>query len=248
MKIALDDIIGDVVAKNYKTAEIFGKHSIDLCVDNQISVRKAGEKKKLSTAELQILLYDLNMLFVENEAITNADFSDWDLDLLVDHIVNHHHSYVEEKIPVVRSYLDRIQLVHGRNHPELNEIKEIFKEASGELAMHLKKEELILFPYIKKMAKAKRENSKLESPHFGTIKNPIAKMEGEHDFEDLAFKKIAELSDDYTLPSDACNSYRVAFGLLEEFEEDLHTHIHKENDILFQRAIVLEEELLERGL
>jgi len=109
----------------------------------------------------------------------------------------------------------------------------------------MKKEELILFPYIRKMAKAKRKNIQLATPTFETIKNPISKMDEEHDFEGEAFREIAALANNYNVPADGCNTYRVAFGMLKEFDEDLHLHIHKENNVLFQRAIALEEELLQ---
>ena len=109
--------------------------------------------------------------------------------------------------------------------------------------MHMKKEELILFPFIRKMAKAKQENTKLDTPNFGTVQNPIEMMMEEHTTEGDRFRKIETLSNNYTPPEDACNTYRVTFALLNEFEQDLHMHIHLENNILFPRAIELEKQL-----
>ena len=167
------------------------------------------------------------------------------MDELIDHIETKHHGYVEAKIPVIKEYLDKIESVHGEAHPELSKINAVFKNATKQLVTHMKKEELILFPYIKKLSKAKREAIKISTPSFGTIKNPISKMDEEHDFEGEAFREIAALSNNYSIPSDGCNTYRVAYSLLKEFDEDLHLHIHKENNILFQKAIALEEELLQ---
>ena len=131
--------------------------------------------------------------------------------------------------------------VHGQSHPELFEINELFKGCAGELALHMKKEELILFPFIKKMESAIRTGQTIEQPHFGTVENPIAMMQDEHVIEGERFVKIAELTNNYTPPSDACNTYRVTFSMLQEFEQDLHKHIHLENNILFPRAIEMQK-------
>ena len=105
----------------------------------------------------------------------------------------------------------------------------------------MKKEELILFPYIRKMVKAKKFGESLPKSHFGNVENPIAMMEHEHDTEGERFRKIYRLSSNYTTPADGCTTYRVAFAMLQEFEEDLHEHIHLENNILFPKAITLQK-------
>lgn len=162
---------------------------------------------------------------------------------MADYIEKKHHRYVEEKTREITPYLDKICRVHGDRHPELFEINEHFNATAGELAAHMKKEELILFPFVRKMAKAKQENTKLEAPHFGTVENPIQMMMHEHTAEGERFRKIETLSNNYTPPEDACNTYRVTFALLKEFEADLHLHIHLENNILFPKAIELEKQL-----
>ena len=96
------------------------------------------------------------------------------------------------------------------------------------------------FPFIKKMTTAKLQNSAIQSPQFGTVENPIAMMKHEHDNEGERFRHIAKLTDNYTPPSDACNTYKVTYAMLDEFEKDLHLHIHLENNILFPEAIKLE--------
>ena len=128
------------------------------------------------------------------------------------------------------------------NFSELFEINTLFKIGSGVLAQHMKKEELILFPFIKKMFKALEENTTIEQPHFGTVKNPIAMMMDEHENEGERFRRISELTNDYMPPADACNTYKVTFSMLKEFEQDLHKHIHLENNILFPGAQVLERQ------
>jgi regulator of cell morphogenesis and NO signaling len=134
--------------------------------------------------------------------------------------------------------------VHGAAHPELFEIKNLFKRTADELTQHMKKEELILFPYIKKMVEADRTKSALSAPGFGSVANPIAMMMEEHENEGNRFEKIVAISNNYMPPADGCNTYKVTFQMLQEFESDLHTHIHLENNILFPKAIFLQEKFL----
>ena len=120
----------------------------------------------------------------------------------------------------------------------------MFTASAGELAAHMKKEELILFPFIKKMVKAQIDKGAILAPQFGTVENPIAMMMQEHDNEGERFRQIAELTNNYNPPADACNTYRVTFAMLDEFEKDLHLHIHLENNILFPEAAKLEKAFL----
>lgn len=138
--------------------------------------------------------------------------------------------------------MDKLCKFHGNHNPELFEIKEQFNALAGELAVHMKKEELILFPYIRKMVVSKNNHEEMWHPGFGTVQNPIQTMMHEHDIEGERFGKISELSSNYNPPSHVCNTYKVTYSLLKEFEDDLHLHIHLENNILFPKAIELEKE------
>ena len=123
------------------------------------------------------------------------------------------------------------------------EITEHFNASAGELTAHMKKEELILFPIIRKMIDVNLKGTNMSKPHFGTVENPIEMMMNEHENEGDRFREIDRLSNSYTPPADACNTYQVTFSLLKEFEDDLHQHIHLENNILFPKAIALEKEI-----
>lgn len=239
MENILEKTIGEIVAADYRTAQVFKNHKIDFCCKGNRSVAEASTEKKI----------DLDQLIAELEAAQQVrssdttDFKTWPLDLLADYIEKKHHRYVEEKMPILNQYLQRLCQVHGSQHPELFEIKEAFQLSSGELAAHMKKEEFILFPHIRKMVMAKTSNTNLKPPHFGTVQNPVQMMMNEHTVEGDRFARISELSNNYTPPSDGCNTYKVAFALLNEFEQDLHLHIHLENNILFPKAILMEQEL-----
>lgn len=239
MNIQENSIIGEVVANDYRTASVFKKYGIDFCCQGNRTIQDACTAKKL---DAKPVVSDLNSINNQKSG-DSTDYKSWPIDLLADYIEKKHHRYVEEKTLEIKPYLDKICRVHGDRHPELFEINEHFNASAGELAAHMKKEELILFPFIRKMAKAKQENAKIEAPHFGTVQNPIQMMMHEHTTEGERFRKIESLSNNYTPPEDVCNTNRVTFALLKEFEADLHLHIHLENNILFPKAIELEKEL-----
>ena len=229
--------IGQMVAEDYRIAQVFKNHKIDFCCQGNRSIKEVAEKHRL---EADTLLQEIDQVQKEPNN-DNIDFKSWPIDLLADYIEKKHHRYVEERIPVLKQYLNKLCKVHGERHPELFEINEHFIASAGELAMHMKKEELVLFPWVRKMVKARQQNEPLGKPHFGSVNNPISTMMQEHDNEGERFRKIAALSNQYTPPEDACNTYHVGFSLLREFEEDLHRHIHLENNILFPKAEALEK-------
>lgn len=231
--------IGEIVAEDYRTAQVFKNHKIDFCCKGNRSIIEIAEKDQL---DANMLLKEIETV-LQQTSVDNIDFKTWPLDLLADYVEKKHHRYVETQSPILKQYLAKLCRVHGERHPELFEIAEHFDKCAGELAMHMKKEELILFPAVRKMIKAKQTGTPWEKPHFGTIQNPIQAMMREHEDEGDRFRLIDELSNNYTPPADACNTYRVTFSLLQEFEDDLHRHIHLENNILFPESEALEKEL-----
>lgn len=235
-----NQIIGELVAKDYRTASVFKKYNIDFCCQGNRTIQEACDKRNIDSKNV---LDDLD-LTIQSKSETSIDFQSWPLDLLADYIEKKHHRYVQDKTLEIQPYLDKICKVHGEHNPELFEIKKEFNASAGELASHMKKEELVLFPFIRKMVKAKQENKDVDSAHFGTVRNPIQMMMDEHTIEGNRFRRIEELSNNYTPPHYACNTYRVSFALLQEFEQDLHQHIHLENNILFPKAIEIEKELI----
>ncbi|MEL1254467.1 iron-sulfur cluster repair di-iron protein [Flavobacterium sp. DGU38] len=233
--------IGSFVAEDFRTAAVFSKYRIDFCCKGNRTVTEVCEKQNI---DVDTLLENV-LQVVQSENSGTIDFNSWPLDLLADYIEKTHHRYVEEKTNVLLPFLDKLCKVHGAHHPELFKIKELFIGCAGELSQHMKKEELVLFPFIKRMVKTKESDGILSQPSFGTVSNPIAMMMHEHDNEGERFREIAALTDNYTPPADACTTYRVTFAMLKEFEADLHKHIHLENNILFPKAVILEKDFVE---
>ncbi|CAM3654286.1 iron-sulfur cluster repair di-iron protein [Flavobacterium gelidilacus] len=237
MNVLEQPTIGEYVAKDFRTAAVFSKYGIDFCCKGNRTIEEACEKKGMDFSQIENEVTQL----LETKSDGAIDFKSWPSDLLIDYIEKTHHRYVEEKSAVLVAFLDKLCKVHGHNHPELFEIKELFDGCAGDLAQHMKKEELILFPFIKKLESASRTGHLIEQPHFGTVENPIAMMKHEHENEGDRFVKIAALTKNYTPPTDACNTYKVTFSMLQEFEQDLHKHIHLENNILFPKAIEMQK-------
>ncbi|TDD94394.1 iron-sulfur cluster repair di-iron protein [Flavobacterium cellulosilyticum] len=237
MTLLETNTIGEYVAQDFRTAAIFTKYGIDFCCRGNRTLQEVCTKNELNESHL---LAEINAVLTSKND-TGIDFNSWSLDLLIDYIEKTHHRYVEEKAPIIIQFLDKLCSVHGSNHPELFEVYELFKGSAGELALHMKKEELILFPFIRKMMGATKSHEAINQPQFGTVDNPIATMMDEHDNEGLRFRTIAALTNNYTLPEDACNTFKVTYAMLEEFEQDLHKHIHLENNIVFPKSKALEK-------
>ncbi|HMV23886.1 MAG TPA: iron-sulfur cluster repair di-iron protein [Saprospiraceae bacterium] len=238
MDITKESIIGELVANDYRTASVFKKNNIDFCCQGNRTIEVACKEKQLDTDKLVKELANAATQIQSG----SVDYKSWPLDLLADYIEKTHHRYVTQKSEEIMPFLDKIIRVHGGHHPELHEVGEQFRESVGELASHMKKEELILFPFIRKMVQAKLDGTTVTAG-FGTVQNPIGMMMHEHDTEGERFRKIAALTNNYTTPADGCNTYSVTLGMLKEFEDDLHLHIHLENNILFPKSIELEESL-----
>jgi regulator of cell morphogenesis and NO signaling len=233
--------IGEIVAEDYRAAEVFRRYGIDFCCGGKKTLQQVCESKNIAVEEVVQALADPLPETASGQAL---DFNHWDLDLLSDYIVKVHHRYVREKLPQIEEYSKKVALAHGPAYPETKEIALLVQSLMEEMTQHMRKEELILFPYIKALVETLLTGKPAVPPPFGTVKNPIRVMEAEHDAAGDIMKNIRMLSKDYALPSGACNTYRVLYALLEEFERDLHQHVHLENNILFPKAARLEEELI----
>ncbi len=227
--------VAEVVAENIKTADVFKKNGIDFCCGGGVSVVKICEKKAIDFDQLEKELQNVGRNISQSQ-----DYNSWSLDFLVDYIINTHHTYVSEAIPLILEYSNRVAKVHGHHYTEVVEINSLFHEVAQELTSHMQKEEQVLFPFVKSILKAEKEGYTIPQPSFGTVSNPIKMMELEHEAAGDIFKKISELSNSYTPPAEACNTFRALYSKLQEFEEDLHQHIHLENNILFPKAKMLE--------
>jgi regulator of cell morphogenesis and NO signaling len=231
--------IGQLVADDYRNATVFKKHGIDFCC--------GGGKKLIEVCEAKSI--PVQDVLNELEEVKNSDtdlpldYKSWSLSKLIDYIVENHHSYVREAVPMISEFSNKVARVHGERHPESIVIAKYFEGIASELMTHLLKEEQILFPFIKDLEKAYHENGKTPMAPFSTIDDPIRMMKEEHEMSGFSMEKIAEASDDFTIPESACATHTVSYLKLKEFQEDLFKHVHLENNVLFPKAIELERKL-----
>jgi len=217
---------------------LFEKLGIDYCCGGNRSLKDACAAAGVSVDEVT--------RWNESARIGEAptDFAAISLRALVTHILDKHHVDTRSEIERLQSLIEKVWNAHGANHPELARLKSSFQNLSAELEPHMIKEEMVLFPYILRLEEHAKKNQPVSAPPFRTIANPIQMMNMEHDGAGYLLRQIRHVTSDFTVPPDACMSYQTLYKALEEFERDLHQHIHLENNILFPRAIGMEKGLL----
>ncbi len=233
-----EETLGQIAAKDLRKVQVFKKYGLDFCCGGKKTVKEACAEKGLDVAQIEYELQQADKI----QASRPLPYDDWSLDFLIDYILNTHHTYVMKNLPEIKAYAQKVRQVHSAEHPELVRINELTDELYAELTSHMAKEERILFPYIKELV-ANKNSQPSQASHFGSVQNPINMMEMEHESAGQNLAEIRELSNNYKLPVDACASYSLLYRMLDEFEEDLHLHIHLENNILFPKALALEKEL-----
>jgi len=243
MESVANKTVAEIVSENFRTADVFKKYGIDFCCGGQVNVSEISRKRGINISDLTNDLTE-----VLTDKVDFHDYNHWTLDFLIDYIINIHHTYVQENIPLLKVYLQKVSEAHGHNHKEVLKIQTFFQMVAEELLLHMQKEEKILFPFIKKLTEAKKEGKPVENFNLNSIEGPIEMMELEHENAGNIFKTISSLSANYTPPSDACNTYTVLYAKLQEFEADLHKHIHLENNILFPKAKKMCEAMLDDTL
>ena len=230
--------VRDLALESSSATRVFEKLGIDYCCGGDKSLEAACRAAKLSIEEVQSALDA-----AQHESNSTA-VRDWQRELLSELIAQinaTHHKFVRQEIARLGPLFDKVCGVHGKNHPELLHVQAVFRGLAQELTSHLMKEEMVLFPYIVRMEEAVIEGEPVLPPPFGTVANPVAMMEHEHDSAGEALRAIRAASNGYVAPEGACASYQALYRSLAEFEADLHQHIHLENNILFPRALKMEQ-------
>lgn len=233
----------ELVTENFQTASVFEKYSLDFCCRGGKTIDEVCKEKNI---DVLTVLEDLSKL---NSAAHNTStaFTAMTPDALCNYIVETHHAYVTRMIPVLYAHTQKVAAVHGANHPEVISIAKHFETVAIELQQHMKKEEQMLFPFIKALYAASKKNEPILVAPFGSVQNPIRMMEAEHQNAGDEMFEIRSLSNNYTPPEDGCTTYRITYQELQDFERDLHAHVHLENNILFPAAVKLEQTMITKN-
>ncbi|MBP9212412.1 MAG: iron-sulfur cluster repair di-iron protein [Bacteroidetes bacterium] len=230
----------EIVTANFQAAAVFERYSLDFCCRGGKTIEQACAEN--GTDPLQVLTELAGIAHTEPGSDDHEP--QWNPEMLIDHILQHHHAYVTKMVPVLYAHTQKVAAVHGSQHPETLVIARHFEQVAQELLQHMGKEEKTLFPYIRELHAALQTDHPAPVALFGSVRNPIRMMEAEHQLAGDAMYSIRSLSGNYAPPADACTTYRITYQELQEFEQDLHRHVHLENNILFPMALRLEQESL----
>ncbi len=227
--------IGEIVADDYRTAAVFEKHGIDFCCGGKIALSVLCQAKGIDPAAMTREIEAA----MSTPVGRSQNYTAWTPSFLADYIINTHHAYLKENTGQIAAYAQKIAEVHGARHPEVVEIAAIFGKVATAMAAHLREEEEVFFPAIKRVEAAHKAGTAAEATDIATIKRALEKLSHEHDEIGDATHKIRHLAKGYAIPDDVCNTFLVTYQQLKEFEDDLHKHVHLENNILFQKAALM---------
>ena len=225
--------LAQIVNENHKTAYVFEKYHLDFCCKGKRLLRQACEEIRVPVEQV---IADLEN--VTGDSKISVDFDKMSLTQLAEYIVLTHHDYVKRELPLIYSYLQKVASRHGDRHPELLAVLNAFLELQEDMIQHMEKEEIILFPRIRMIELYSHDNSEVQLNRL-YLESPITVMEQEHENAGDLLSQMRELTNNYSLPADACTTYKLCFAALKAFEMDLHQHIHLENNILFPKTLKL---------
>jgi regulator of cell morphogenesis and NO signaling len=228
--------VADLAIERPSRIPAFEALGLDYCCGGK---RPLADACRAAGLEVDQVTAALARADAEADEATRSDDTDWTrrpLDELLDHIVSRHHDYLRRELPRLSDLASRVREAHAAKHPELERVEEQLGSLRFELESHLQKEEQVLFPLIRAM----EEGDDASPAHCGSVANPIAVMESEHDEAGEALRNLRSWTGGYTPPADACPTYHAFLAGLAALESDLHVHIHKENNILHPRAMALE--------
>lgn len=235
MQYTLSTTLADIVKDDFRAASVLSHYKLDFCCKGGRALSEACEHKGIAPQEV---LQQLEAVCTSFDT-SGHNYAGWSAETLVHYIVDQHHNYVRTIAPVIAQHITKVARVHGDRHPETVRVAHLFDKIKGDLEEHMEKEEKVLFPYIRALA----QNGVL--PHaypFASVTMPVRNMMTEHEMAGDDMEAIRVLTNNFTPPADACTTYRIAYQELEAFEQDLHKHVHLENNILFPKAVELEKQ------
>lgn len=233
--------VRQVVAQHPAAKAVFQERGIDYCCGGGVDLATAAAKRRVPLDQLLAALAEAIAHPPPGTEADNRDWSNAPLAELCDHIEKRHHTFMHRELPRLHELLLKVVKAHAESHGTmLKALQGVYESLRAELEAHLQKEEHILFPYIRQTEAWAEGRGTPPSYHCGSLQNPIHQMEAEHEQAGRALAEMRRITGDYALPSDACPTFDAVFDGLIEMEDDLHQHIHLENNILFPRAVELE--------
>ena len=229
--------VREVVVQLPEATRLFETLKIDYCCGGNRPLTKACESAGVEVDNIMSMLAGLSDAGTNDQTV---DFQTFSPTKLIAHIVETHHVFTKTELDRLYALTEKVCSAHGQNHPELLRVKSLFEVLCEDLKPHMFKEEMVLFPYIIRLEEAATGKQIPARPPFGTVQNPVRMMMSEHDTAGTLPRDLREATSGYAVPADACTSYRTLYQALEAFEQNLHRHIHLENNILFPRVVEME--------
>lgn len=237
MQLIQDATVAEIAANSLGAVRVFERFGIDYCCGGKRPLSDVCREKGLDAGTVERELDAAHASVQES----GTNWNTAPMAELVNHIVSRHHEYLRSELPALAKRIEKVYRVYNQRYGEtLTGLPEVFSRLQAELEMHIRKEEMVLFPAIVAYEAASNSGSNLPSTPFGTVGNPIRMMETEHEEAGEALAKIRKITNEFEVPEYACVTYKAMISGLQELEQDLHLHIHLENNILFPRALRLE--------
>ena len=239
MDISTTTKVRDIALEIPQATRVLEKLKIDYCCGGE---QPLGDACATAGVDFRNVLQMIDQLRESTESQNGrTDLQTIPLADLIDYILDKHHIYTKDEMARLEPLADKVVGAHGANHSELLAIRDLLHQLFTDLKQHMFKEEQILFPFVIALERANEQNRPAPFAPFGTVNNPIRMMMMEHDTAGDILREMRTLSSDYKVPADACISFKTFYEAIEAFEQDLHQHIHLENNLLFPKAIELEE-------
>lgn len=230
--------LGELVREDFRRADILEEFQIDFCCGGTKTLKEACDESSIALSQVA---QKLTSLPDYQGGVLDVDYLH--PDQLCDYIERKHHQYITKNHPLIVAYIERVYAAHGKQHPELATVLSLFGQVGYELLDHMQKEETILFPLIRKMVQVRSEQAEAGTNSTLVIDDSIEELTQEHENAGNMLKEISLITNKYQTPETACETYSVMLAKLEEFEKDLHMHVHLENNVLFPKIMELEKEL-----
>jgi regulator of cell morphogenesis and NO signaling len=231
--------LADIIQQDARAAAVFERRGLDYCCGGRRTLAEACQAAAIDPA---VVVADLDLLGPPVAFGGDAPGT-WGADELTRHIVSVHHRYVGEAVPQLEKWLNRLVDRHGAAHPELAAVRATFGALAADLKSHMAREEALLFPAIDDLARASRVAGDRPAPTFATVLHPIRMMEEDHLHARALLDRLRTLSAGYLAPPDGCATFRACYAELARFEANFHWHVHLENNVLFPKALALEQDL-----
>jgi len=242
-KIEAGSSVSDIVRYDYRTADLFRKYDIDFCCGGKWPLDVVCKNKNLET---ETIIEELEKIISQSSSNAAIDFDSWEIDFLTDYVLNVHHRYLEKALPDVKEQIRKFLDGHLKNYPDLVILEVIISRFMKEIPPHMKREEEIFFPYIKQIYHAHKHRESYARLLIRTLRKPLEEvMLKEHETTGSNLHQLRTATNNYTPPDNACITHKVTFAKLKELDKDLVQHIHLESNILFPKAIKMEQELLQ---